>query len=412
MQKIKYQYSYFILPYIVNEVKYIEYVRKLLKDNRINLKRYDKIKDLEIFSFFDMNFLEYFSYADDVTDNDLKEGKKDNYYSLSKKLSEKHLIVFDVDLSKSMQGKIGQEEGIFFRINKTNIVTTKTGISFLILKTEIDSDNFNDLLNFNYKFRDLSTEILEYKKYENINIQSDTFKEVSDLKNMIEELTGLDLNRLVKNTGIDKFYTFSYLCVDNLMWNENTDFKDLQTDFNKYSEVLPAAFHSEFSDTNTAIEIIEDLKYSKIAITNLSSNLFASGLEIHNFTKIPSEYETIYLYIYIYMIFQKIFLDKIGKEIFINKRFKKSLKDLKYFTKYFLDNKISLQDKGILYINKLKKVFDLNNKYNEIKNKIEIEYKEAKIDKYYKYLKGTYFTLIILVILTIVNMFQIFGGNI
>lgn len=412
MQKIKYQYSYFILPYIVNENKHTEYLRKLLKDNRINLKKYDKVKDLEVFSFFDENFLELFNYSENITNSIIEEGKKDNYSSLAKKLAEKELVVFDVDLSKNTQGKIGEEEGIFFRIDKTNIVTTKTGVSFLILKTVIDSDNLADFLNFNYRFRDLSTDIIKYKKYENIKIQSDNFKEASDIKRVIEELTGLDLEELIKTTGIDKFYTFSYLCVDNLMWNEKTDFREIQTVFNKYVELLPAEFNSTFSDINTAIDIIEDLKYSKIGITNLSSNLFSSGIEIHNFTKIPIEYETTYLYIYIYYIFQKVFLEKIGRELFIQKKYKKSLKDLKQFTRIFWSNSITLQNKGVLYANKLKEIFDLNNKFNEIQNKVDIIYKESRINKYYKYSKGIYYSLASLVVLTFINILLLsFGGN-
>lgn len=411
MQKIKYQYSYFILPYIVNENKYSKYIGKLLKDNRITLKKYDKIKDLEVFSFFDEDFLEYLKYADGISDRDLREGKKDGFQSLIKQLAEEDMTVFEVDLSHNTQGKLGDESGIFFRIEKTNIVTTKTGVSFLIFKTVIDSDSFADVLNFNYRFRDLSTDILEFKKYENIKIQSDTFKEASDLKKVIEELTGLNLEELIKTTGIDKFYTFSYLCVDNLMWNEQTDFKEIQTAFNKYGEVLPAEFNSEFSDKNNAMAVIEDLKYSKIAITNLSSNLFSSGLEIHNFTKIPIEYETTYLYLYLYTIFQKIFLEKIGREIFETKRYRKAIRDLKYFTANFWGDNITARDKGIVYFNKLKLVFDLNNKYNEIQNKVDIVYKESRIEKYYKYSKGIYYFLGGLLGLTFLNMLILFGGS-
>lgn len=412
MQKIKYQYSYFILPYIVNEERYSEYLNKLLKDNRIKLRRYNKLKNLEMFSFFNKSFLKFFDYADDITNLELREEKKNPSGNLSKKLSKKDLAIFDVNLLQNTQGKVGEEEGIFFRIDKTSIITTKTGVSFLVFKTIIDSDSFQDLLNFNYRFRELSSEVLEYKKYENINLQSDTFKEVSELKSIITKLTGLNIDELTKTTGIDKFYTFSYLCVDNLMWNEKTDFRELQTAFNKYSEVLPAAFSSEFSDINTAIEVIEDLKYSKIGITNLSSNLFASGLEIHNFTKIPIEYETTYLYIYLYTIFQKIFLEKVGRDIFIKQKNRKAIKDLKYFNKYFWGNTITAEDKGILYIKKLKEVFDLNNKYNEIQNKFEIVYKESKIGKYYKYLKAIYYLLGSLVVLTIINIGIVLGGSV
>lgn len=411
MQKIKYQYSYFILPYIINEEKYSGYLRKLLKDKRISLKKFCKIKDLEIFSFFNENFLEFFNYADDITEIDLREGINDGFYNIAKKLSQKDLAIFNVDLAQNTQGKLGSEEGIFFKVDKAIIVTTKTGVSFFVLKTMIDSDNVHDLLNFNYRFRELLPDLLEYKKYENINIQAEEFKEVSDLKNIITDLTGLDLNDLIQATGIDKFYTFSYLCLDNLMWNEKTDFRELQTLFYKYSEILPAAFNSEFSDVNNAVAVIEDLKYSKIGITNLSSNLFSSGLEIHNFTKIPIEYETMYLYMYIYTIFQKMFLEKIGRDIFFKEKYRKALKDLKYFTKYFWSNTITAQDKGVVYIKKLNEVFDLNKIYNEIHNKFDIVFKEAKINKYYKYSKGIYYLLGSLAVLTIINIALLLGGK-
>ena len=60
-EKFKYQYTYHILPYIY-EGRYDEYLTKLLKDTNIIEYRYDKIKDLEIFSYFKKDVLDTMFY--------------------------------------------------------------------------------------------------------------------------------------------------------------------------------------------------------------------------------------------------------------------------------------------------------------------------------------------------------------
>ena len=58
-------------------------------------------------------------------------------------------------LEKDIQGK-NQEKGIFFKIQKLELICFNTGICFLIMKTNIEnSKSFSDILNFNYKFRDI-----------------------------------------------------------------------------------------------------------------------------------------------------------------------------------------------------------------------------------------------------------------
>ena len=41
-QKINYQYTYFIHPFIIEENKYKEYIIKMLKDKNIRLKIFEK----------------------------------------------------------------------------------------------------------------------------------------------------------------------------------------------------------------------------------------------------------------------------------------------------------------------------------------------------------------------------------
>ena len=41
----KYQYTYFIYPYIIEETKYDKYILKLLKDKKCSYKIFEKEKD-------------------------------------------------------------------------------------------------------------------------------------------------------------------------------------------------------------------------------------------------------------------------------------------------------------------------------------------------------------------------------
>ena len=50
--KTKYQYTYFIYPYVIKENKYLRYLMKLLKDKNCELKIFKKDKDLDIYTYF------------------------------------------------------------------------------------------------------------------------------------------------------------------------------------------------------------------------------------------------------------------------------------------------------------------------------------------------------------------------
>ena len=50
--KTKYQYTYFIYPYVIKEHKYTKYLLKLLKDENCKLRIFRKEKDLSLYSYF------------------------------------------------------------------------------------------------------------------------------------------------------------------------------------------------------------------------------------------------------------------------------------------------------------------------------------------------------------------------
>lgn len=51
-QKIKYQYTYFIYPYIIEPNKYNKYMLKLIRNPKCKLKTFDRIKDFDIYTYF------------------------------------------------------------------------------------------------------------------------------------------------------------------------------------------------------------------------------------------------------------------------------------------------------------------------------------------------------------------------
>ena len=58
--KTKYQYTYFIKPFLIREDKYDKYLFKLLKNKNCNLKIFEKERDLDIYTHFLPNIREYF----------------------------------------------------------------------------------------------------------------------------------------------------------------------------------------------------------------------------------------------------------------------------------------------------------------------------------------------------------------
>ena len=160
--KIKYQYSYFIKPFLINKKKYKQYLFSLLNNKNYSLKIFQKEKDLNVYSYFINNIRDYyfstFSFNKerkaqyDKLDNKLKSVVLSNYYS----------NIFEYNVSKKIQGKIDKENGIFFNIENTEIICFDTGICFLVIKTSMENtNNFDDLLNFNYKFKNINSSLLE-----------------------------------------------------------------------------------------------------------------------------------------------------------------------------------------------------------------------------------------------------------
>ena len=148
--KTKYQYTYFIHPYVVDESKYSKYILKLFRDKKCSFKIFEKEKDLDIYNFFLPHIRAFMFPTFEYRDMKLRDFKDLSPEIKAKIVSKHHVACFDYDLDKDIQGKMGEENGIFFSIAKIQIICFDTGICFLAFKTHIEDDeDFADLLDFN-----------------------------------------------------------------------------------------------------------------------------------------------------------------------------------------------------------------------------------------------------------------------
>ena len=191
----KYQYTYFLHPFIIENGKYEKYLLRLLKDKKITLRIFEKEKDLDIYNYFSPNIRENLFPTFELRNENLKKFKELSNEKKAKILSTHSAVCFEYTLDEVVQGKMGRENGIFFNIPKIDIICFNTGICFLSIKTIVEeSEKFSDILNFNYKFKEINSEFIGLKQYENINIQTGMFDNVTEIKSLISEITGNQKN--------------------------------------------------------------------------------------------------------------------------------------------------------------------------------------------------------------------------
>lgn len=397
----KYQYTYFIHPYIIDENKYDKYILKLLKDKKCSYKIFEKEKDLDIYNFFLPNIREVLFPTFELRGEYLKEFEEYSLEEKKKRIAKEPVAYFNYNFATDIQGKVGAEDGIFFKIEEIEIICFKSGICFLTMKTHLENTNkFIDLLDFNYRFKSINSEFDSLRDFENIKIQTDTFKDMKDLSELINQITGVSTkikNDPNKESIINsQFYTYSYVCVETSNWNEKTDFMNIENEFLKFANVLPSNYNSDFNKANIEhnLHIIEKFKYSKITLSNTSSNIMCSGIDTYNYTKLPYEYENQYFYLYIFSLYKKLFLMNLNIEIKSYDNVIKTKKDFIKFTTEIWNKEITLDDTGALYYRTLNKALELDELYNELQNKYEILYKDLNIEK-----NNIYYSIIVILLI-------------
>ena len=403
--KNKYQYTYFIHTYIINQAKYNRYITNLLKDEKFKLKIFKKDKDLELYTYFLPEIRNFMFKTFELSNQKLDKLNEMPIETRSAILAEYPCLIFEYDIKKDIQGKTVDSNSIFFKVQKIGLVCFNTGICFLYMKTNVESDRFSDVLNFNYKFRDINKEYNKLKSYENIRVQTDYFEDIQEIKDFISKITGPNFDALKLNLDVERFYTFGYDCIDGKDWNENIYFENVKNDYLKYINIIP-------NDKGTNIDELENVKaidkdkYSKIGISKLGVNLFSSDVDINNTTVLPHDFENQYLYTYILALYLKVYLKKIDYDFKKGKNLEKVRKEFVKFTKGLWIQEITYEDMGSLLYQKIIESIEINGLYNEVKNKYDILYRELKVEKNEKL---SVFIAVILVVTLVFNILNWIG---
>lgn len=407
--KVKYQYTYFIKPFLINESKYEKYLLSLLNNKNCKLKIFEKERDLNLCSYFIQNIREYFfptfSFNRDKINNLERLDNKTKAIVLSKL----HCNVFEYNFDTKIQGKVSDNEGIFFNINKMEIICFDTGVCFLAIKTDVDSsEKFSDLLNFNYRFKDINSDFTKLRDFTNIKIQTDKFSNMTELSNFINSVIGVNNNSIgLKDVDLynKRFFVYTYSCIDQDNWNTEEDFGNIQSDFLRYSNVLSSNNTLDFNidEFDRNIGIIEQFKYSRFGFTKQSASLMTSSIDINNYTKLLFDYENEYFYTLIISLYQRIYLKKLENEFRSRKDINSIRRKFTKFTKELWLEEITNSATGTIFYNKWKEVFELQEIYDEIKNKYDVIYKELNIEKSHNTNKIILVALIISLLLNILN---------
>lgn len=400
--KTKYQYTYFIYPYMVNENKYDKYLLKLLHDKNCRVKFFEKEKDLEIYTYFLPTIKEFMFQGFEFNKDKIKNFEQFNKEMQSIILSKYPCTMYEYDLGQDMQGKAGDKEGIFFKMQKIQLICFQTGICFLLMKTNIeDSNKFEDVLNFNYKFRDVHSEFKELKEYENIRLQTTTFSDVKQLNELITEITGDRIDSKKIDIDTNRFLTHAYTCIEQKDWNESKAFKGIEFEFLKYANVLPSSHKSSFDRKH--MQILSKMKFVKTGFTKEGTTVLASGIDTYNYTKLPYMFENEYLYTYILVQYQKIYLKKLEKEYKQANTAAQAREKFIHFTKKLWIHEITNDDMGSEWYKKCKSVAEVEKIYHTIKSKFDIAYQELNIEKENKINKVILCILGISLLLNIAN---------
>lgn len=376
--KMKYHYSYFIYPYVVKTSNYNKYIQGLLKNQKCRPKFFKREKNLGVYNFFLPTVRDYMFKTFGMAANNKEFNTELELKLRNNAFKSSPCAMFDYDIGLDAQAKTEGEDGIFFKIQKIEIICFKTGICFLAIKTTIeDSEKFADLLNFNVKFRDINTEVRGANSFNNIKMQSSTFGEVKRLSDVISEITGSLEETKKIDIDINRFFTYSYVCLDQEHWNDYKPFSEIEKEFFKFANILNSEFNSSFE--NERLKTVDLGKYIKIGISRLGMNLITSSIDIANYTSLPLEFENEYLYTYIYTLYRKFYFGKVINDFSSQIKATKAKKEFVNFTNDIWVHELTNNDNGIVIEKNIKEVLELKKLYNTAKEQYDVTYKNFKM---------------------------------
>lgn len=230
---------------------------------------------------------------------------------------------------------------------------------------------------------------------------------MTEISEFINKVVGVNTEEELKCVDLynKRMFVYTYSCIDQANWNTEEDFKNIENEFLKYSNVLSnnSTFSFDAKELKQAIHINKQFKYARFGLTKQSASLMTSSVDINNYTKILFDYENEYLYTLIISLYQRIYLKKLENDF-------KSKNDVEMVRKSFykFEKEIKLTEitnslTGTMFYNKWKEIFEIQDIYNNLKNKYDVLYKELNIEKNTKANKIVLIALAVSLLLNVIN---------
>lgn len=404
--KTKYQYSYFIYPFAIEENNYEKYILKLLKNDKCKIKIFEKEKDEDIYSYFLPKIRSTLFWSIDMNKEKIEKLSKLDKVMQSRILSGYPCTMFEYKIETDIQGKVSPKDIIFFNINKIEVICFNTGICFLIIKTVLDEGTeFENVLNFNYKFREMNSTAYDLKKYENIKIQANKLADIKSIKTIINEVVGENKGAKEMNIDEERFITYSYACLGQENWQDDKSIKLLEKEFYKFAGVYHEKHKADFENLVTGtMRMYEKTKSELYGFTRVGTVLLTSDISTENYTSVPYNFERQFFYTYILELYKKILLNKISCEFSRLDKFSKAEENYIEFAKNLWIEEVTNNNTGIALIRNWNEMTKSDEMFIKLKNKYDVIYKNSTLVKSEKQVN---WILAILVIMLIVNAIAI-----
>ena len=319
---VKYQYTHFIYPFVVEEKDYSSFIESILKqEKKWTLKIHNYETDKESYDFF-LPYMKRFLFPTLFWNAQFEKQFKN--MSLSKKvvnISRLSCATFEYQLSNIKTGSLHstkQFNTIDFDISNVKLICFKGGICFLDIKTEIDEREenieFNKLLDFNYTFRTLTPR--GYANQSKISkIKAKNIDKIEDLALFIKSIVTAFETKDVEKIYYDKMFTYSYACVNE--WKDENDFETIRNDFLKFQYVMNSKSTAIFNKKCNTIDenMYSRWEYSMYGFSKESGVVLVSDKEKYNITRMPYNFEKRYLYMLLLAFYQRISLINFSQDL-------------------------------------------------------------------------------------------------
>ena len=225
---------------------------------------------------------------------------------------------------------------------------------------------------------------------------------MQNFSTFLKNITGQNLLAKQINLDTDRLITYGYACLEQNSWNENTDLKLLEKEFEKYYYIMPASEQTD--DATFKKELVYKEKYSYYGFSGNSTMLLTSASNIKNYTSLLFKYENEQLYHFIYDLHQKIYLKKLNYEFSRPKSFIKAQYEFIEFARRKWIYEVTNDIKGLVLEKYYRIAQGLDDTFNKLKSKYDLLYKEYQIEKVNKHNKWIIAIIFIIIIINIINI--------